>query len=107
MALTRDFKKTVKDRAQRDTKFRVAMLREAAEAFLRGETDIGKILLRDYVNATVGFQALGTAVDKSPKSLMRMLSREGNPRADSLFAVIAHLQEAEGVALTISPARER
>jgi DNA-binding phage protein len=105
MPLTRSFKETVKARAERDSKFRVAMLKEAADAFLRGETDVGKILLRDYVNATVGFQDLGEAVEKSPKSLMRMLSASGNPRADSLFAVIAHLQKAEGVALSVSPAR--
>lgn len=105
MPLTRSFKETVKTRAQRDRKFRVAMLQEAAEAFLRGETDLGKALLRDYVNATVGFQELGDAVEKSPKSLMRMLSQSGNPQADSLFAIIAHLQKTEGVALSVSSAR--
>lgn len=88
---------------QRDRDFRIAMLQEATESFLSGEADLGKSLLRDYVNATVGFQDLGTAVGKSPKSLMRMLSLSGNPRADSLFAVIAHLQKQEGVALSVSP----
>jgi len=102
MALTRSFKETVKARAQRDRKFRVAMLQEATESFLRGETDVGKALLRDYVNATVGFQDLGDAVEKSPKSLMRMLSLSGNPQAESLFAVIAHLQKAEGVQSRVS-----
>ncbi len=107
MALTRRIQKTVKARAERKPEFRVALLQEAAEAFLRGEIDVGKILLRDYVNATVGFQDLGDAVKKSPKSLMRMLSSEGNPRADSLFAVIAHLQKTEGMALSVSPDRVR
>lgn len=102
MPLTRSFKQTVKSRAQRDAKFRVALLREAAEAFLRGEIDLGKSLLRDYVNATIGFQALADAVDKSPKSLMRMLGETGNPRADSLFALIAHLQNSEGVELCVT-----
>jgi hypothetical protein len=62
-------------------------------------------VLRDFVNATVGFQELGDAVEKSPKSLMRMLSQTGNPQADSLFAIIAHLQKMEGVALSVSSAR--
>jgi hypothetical protein len=79
------------------------MLQESAEAFLSGEADLGKTLLRDYVNATIGFQDLGESIDKSPKSLMRMLSATGNPRADSLFAIFARLQEAEGVTLNISP----
>jgi hypothetical protein len=102
MALSRRFKETVKARAERDSKFRVALLKEAADAFLRGEMALGKTVLRDYVNATVGFQELGNAVAKSPKSLMRMLSASGNPRADSLFAVIVHLQKTEGVALCVS-----
>jgi len=40
---------------------------------LTGDVDTGKAVLRDFINATIGFDALGTATDKSPKSLMRML----------------------------------
>lgn len=38
---------------------------------------------------------------------MRMLSEEGNPRADNLFALVAHLKTAEGVSLLVTskPAR--
>jgi DNA-binding phage protein len=59
------------------------------------------VLLRDYVNATVGFEQLGTQLHKSPKSLMRMLSEQGNPRADNLFAVVAHLKAREGVDFSV------
>jgi DNA-binding phage protein len=97
MALTRSFKETVKARAQRDPAFRVGLLEEAVEALLRDELDVGKILLRDYINATVGFETLAEATRKNPKSLMRMLSAEGNPRAANLFSVIAHLQRKEGI----------
>lgn len=103
MALTRSFKDTVKDRAIRDPEFRVGLLKEAVEALLRGELNEGKILLRDYVNATVGFEQLAEATHKNPKSLMRMLSSEGNPRAENLFAVIAELQKSEGIALAVHP----
>ncbi len=103
MALTRAFKDTVKDRAIRDPEFRVGLLKEAVEALLRGNLDEGKILLRDYVNATVGFERLAEATHKNPKSLMRMLSSEGNPRAENLFAVIAELQKSEGIALAVHP----
>jgi DNA-binding phage protein len=105
MALTRSFSETVRARAMRDSEFRIGLLREAVEALLRGELDAGKILLRDYVNATVGFERLAEATHKSPKSLMRMLSAEGNPRADNLFAVIAHLQKNEGIALGVRAER--
>lgn len=102
MALTRNFIDTVKDRAARDPEFRVGLLEEAVEAFLRGETEEGKLMLRDYVNATVGFEKLAADIEKSPKSLMRMLSDKGNPRADNLFSIVAHLQATEGVTLGVS-----
>ena len=101
MALSRDFKETVKTRAERDAAFRVALLEEALDAFMDDDLETGKILLRDYVNATVGFEGLGAALGKSPKSLMRMLSATGNPRADNLFSVVAHLKNREGVSISL------
>lgn len=47
---------------------------------LSGDLDTGKSLLRDYINATTGFEALADGIGKSPKSLMRMLSASGNPQ---------------------------
>ena len=96
MPLTRDFKDTVKARAERDPAFRRGLFEEAIEAFLSNDTETGKLLLRDYVNATVGFEQLGEELHKSPKSLMRMLSTQGNPRADNLFAVVGYLRAKEG-----------
>lgn len=101
MPLTRDFKDTIKARAQREPEFRIGLLEEALGAFLQADLDTGKVLLRDYVNATVGFEELGKQLDKNPKNLMRMLSDKGNPRADNLFAVVAHLQTNEGVAFGV------
>jgi hypothetical protein len=102
MVLTRSFKETVRDRAQRDPAFRVGLLQEAIEALLRDEVDVGKVLLRDYINATVGFADLAGATHKNPKSLMRMLSSGGNPRAENLFSLIAYLQRVEGIELGVS-----
>lgn len=102
MPLTRKFKDLVKSRADRDPKFRAALLREAVEAFVRGDTAEGKSSLRTYINATIGFEKLGHALSKKPQSLMRMLGPTGNPTADNLFALIARLQESEGVMLDIA-----
>lgn len=99
MALTRDFKETVQARARRDPAFRRALLREALDLMLAGDVEAGKIVLRDYINATVGFEELGDATHKSPKSLMRMLGPSGNPQASNLFEVVAYLQKAEGLRL--------
>lgn len=101
MVLTRNFKDTIRARAQRDPAFRRGIFEEAIEAFLSNDTDTGKLLLRDYVNATVGFEKLGAELDKSPKSLMRMLSAEGNPRAENLFAVVGHLRKQEGCSFVL------
>src|ERR1700736_5934384 len=74
MPLTHDFKETIRARAQRDPDFRQALLREAVECTIDGDLETGKAVLRDYVNATVGFQNLERRTQIPAKSLMRMLS---------------------------------
>ena len=77
MPLTRDFKETIQERASRDAGFREALLKEAVDALLSGDVETGKTVLRNYINATVGFDKLATVTKKSPKSLMRMLGPKG------------------------------
>ena len=97
MSITRNFKETVQVRALRDRKFREGILRESIECMLAGDIKTGKSLIRDYINATLGFEKLSRLTKKDPKSLMRMLSISGNPTATNLFEVIHILQEKEGV----------
>ena len=103
MALTRDFKKTIRARVQRDPGFRKALLREGIENFLSGDVETGKIILRDFINATVGFTKLSDVTHRSAKSLMRMLGPRGNPQARNLFEIVAYLQAAEGVRFEVRP----
>jgi hypothetical protein len=105
MGLTRPFIESIKERAAKDPRFRGAMLAEASECFLNGEVEVAKIMLRDYVNATIGFQALAEVVAKRPQSLMRMLSKTGNPRAENLSALIASLKKYEGISLHVRATR--
>jgi DNA-binding phage protein len=105
MALTRSFKDTVKARVERDPKFRASLLTEAIEQMLAGDVEIGKSVLRDYINATVGFERLARETGTPAKSLMRMFGPKGNPRADNLFAVISRLQKATGVRLGVAASR--
>ena len=105
MALTIDFKDTIKKRIDRDPAFREELLKEGIQCLLTGDIDTGKAILRDYINATIGFDALGTATDKSPKSLMRMLGPKGNPQARNIFAIIAHLQKREGIHFKVQSVR--
>jgi DNA-binding phage protein len=97
MALTRDFKETIQARVKRDPGFRKALLQEGIESFLAGDVETGKIILRDFINATVGFTKLSEVTHRSAKSLMRMLGPGGNPQARNLFGIVAYLQQAEGV----------
>ena len=70
--LTRDFKETVNARVQRDP---------------------ARLILRDLVNATIGFEELAIATSKPSKSLHRMLSAKGNPTMDNLTAILKVLRK--------------
>jgi len=105
MALTRDFKVTVRERLRCDPSFRKALLEEAVDCLPSSEMETGKSLLRDYVDATIGFGELGGSTDKSPKSLRRMLGRNGNPQARNLFEIIRCLQEREDLRLEVQAVR--
>ena len=104
MGLTRDFKSTTYARAQRDAAFRKALLTEALNAYLSGEEIVGKNVLRDFINATVGFEKLATLVNIPSKSLHRMLSEKGNPSTASFFAILRALQEEFGLRLKVRAA---
>ena len=105
MALTRDFKETIQARIDPDPAFREELLKQGVECLLSGDMDTGKAVLRDYINATIGFQELGGLTEKSPKSLMRMFSLNGNPQARNLLQVIGRLQEREGLYLKVEAVR--
>lgn len=102
MALTRDFRETVWTHARRSRQFRQALLSEALDALLAGDAATGKAILRDYVNATLGFEALASKTGTPAKSLHRMLGRSGNPRLEHFIAIVQALAEHEGVRLDVS-----
>ncbi len=87
MALTRNFKQTVVERVEREPAFAKALLDEAATLFLKDEPETARLILRDLVNATLGFETLAKLTDTPSKSLHRMLSINGNPSMDNLAAI--------------------
>ena len=105
MPLTQEFKETVQARAERDPEFRSGLLKEGVECMLAGDIDTGKTILRDYINATIGFSELGELTKKQPKSLMRMLGPQGNPQARNLFEIIGCIQHHEGIHLEVQATR--
>ena len=101
MALTRNFRDTVQARATRDPVFRQALFQEAVQVLFEGDIASGRSVLRDYINATIGFETLAAATSTPAKSLMRMFGPRGNPTAANLFAVINALQERTGIHLEV------
>ena len=104
MALTRDFKQTIAARARREPRFREALFTEAINAVLAGDTAEGKAMLRDLVNATVGFEGLALEIQKPSKSLHRMLAPRGNPSTENFFSIVSALQKKTRVKLRVTAA---
>jgi hypothetical protein len=102
MALTRDFREA---RVKRDAAFRKGLLSEGIESLLSGEVTLGKELLGDYINATVGFPKLATHTKIHVKTLHQMFGPSGNRTANNLFEIVAYLQHAEGVRFKVRSTR--
>jgi DNA-binding phage protein len=101
MALTRKFKDTVQARVQNDPEFRRELFSEALNCLMSGELDTGRAILRDYINATIGFEKLAEDIHKPSKSIHRMFGPAGNPQAKNLFEVIAFLKQREGASIEV------
>jgi hypothetical protein len=67
------------------------------ECIINGDLTTGEAVLRDYVNATVGFHDLEKHKRIPAKSLMRMLGPKDSPSAANLSGILTALQKAEGV----------
>lgn len=102
MALTREFMETVAARVQRDARYRESLFTESMNAYLAGDTATGKAILRDLVNATVGFEGLATLLKKPSKSLHRMLAPRGNPSTEAFFGIVNALQKKAHVKLRVT-----
>jgi DNA-binding phage protein len=107
MPLTKDFRETVKARADRDSFFRAGLYQEAIQAMLDGDLATGRVLLRDFINATIGFPGLSARVGIHEKSLMRMFGANGNPHTETLISVLHALKQECKLSLKVEakPAR--
>lgn len=101
MSITRDYKDTINERVIDDPLFTAALLDEAIALFLNGEPDVARLVLRDLVNATLGFEELATEIERPSKSLHRMLSARGNPTMDNLTKIICILRDRLGLDINV------
>lgn len=104
MVLTRDFNQAVLERIQSDKEFATGLFAEAMSALLEGETDVARLLLRDVINGTIGFEPLAEQVGIPSKSLHRMLSARGNPSMNNLSSIIDAIRRRLEVNLKIEAA---
>lgn len=114
MSLTRDSRETIIERAGRDRAFANALYQEAVDLFLGGDSAAARLVLRDLVKATGGFEDLSVATERPSKSLIRMFSPKGNPSMDNLalvfgvlrkkgkFSLVTHMQKSRGGKRTAS-----
>jgi DNA-binding phage protein len=101
MVLTRSFRDHVKAKIQSDPEFRQALFQEAVQTLIEGDIGTARAVLRNFINATIGFPALAKATGIPIKSLMRMFGPKGNPTAANLSEVIRVLQKKTGVQLEV------
>jgi DNA-binding phage protein len=57
------------------------------------------VILRDLVEAVIGFEALASEIGKTSRSLQRMLSTEGNPSMDAVAIILGVVRKKLGVDL--------
>jgi DNA-binding phage protein len=101
MTLTRNYKHTIAQCVTCDPAFAKALLDEAATLFLSGEPEPARVILRELVSATVGFEGLAELTRKPSKSLHRMLSPKGNPSMDNLAAIFGAIRACLKVSLSV------
>ena len=102
MALTRDYMEKVNKRVKQDPELAKALLDEATSLFLNGEPETARLILRDLVNSTIGFEELANQTSKPSKSLHRMLSAKGNPTMDNLTAIYSVLRKELNVNIGVT-----
>lgn len=105
MGQTRPVKETVLQRAKASPEFRATLIGEALELIAENDVQTAKALIRDYVLASIGFEALAKEVGKKPESIKRMLSVKGNPTITNMAALLSSLKQHEGIALHVETTR--
>lgn len=105
MGRTRPAKESILQRAKANSEFRGALIGEALELIAENDVQTAKALIRDYVLASIGFEALAKNVGKKPESIKRMLSVNGNPTINNMAALLSSLKQHEGIELRVETTR--
>ena len=99
--LTRDYRETLRERAQDEPEFGHELLKGAVQCMLNGEPKIGRLRLHNYVYASLGFEELAQKTGKSLEDLEHILSDGSDPSACDLLGIVAVVAKHEGIALDV------
>jgi hypothetical protein len=91
MVIMRSVELTVRARLQADPGFRDAMLGEVLDLIQTNDLDVGRAVLRQVIQATLGFDRLGVELGLSARDLVRVFGRRGRPQAQELLRTHALL----------------
>lgn len=80
-----------------DSALRVMHLQDAMYGLFQGNRKVSLIMFRNIINATTGFVKASKITKIPEKSLMRMLSKDGNPNTDNLIKIVSFLMKQENI----------
>ena len=93
MALTKEYRKSVVERIQRDPDYTAALYAEAVGCLVEGDKATALSILRDLVHAHITFKSLAEETGVGEKALHRMLGARGNPTADNLCRIMHTVEQ--------------
>jgi len=93
MALTKEYRKSVVERIQRDPEYTAALYAEAVGCLVEGDKATALSILRDLVHAHITFKHLAEETGVGEKALHRMLGARGNPTADNLCLIMHTVEQ--------------
>jgi len=76
-------------------------------AYSTGNTMLSKAILRDLINATIGFEELAPAIKRPSKSLPRMPAPGWNQNTGTCFDIVSALQKKTYITLPVSAKASR
>jgi DNA-binding phage protein len=96
MALTVDYKEGVLKDLRENPEMAREFYREAVRSIINGDIETGGVMLRDLVNAGIGFQRLARETGIRAPNLHRALSPEGNPTMKTFGKIAAAISAFMG-----------
>jgi len=93
MALTKEYRKSIIERIQRDPEYTAALYAEAVESLIEGDKATTLSIMRDLVHAHITFKSLSKETGVGEKALHRMLGAHGNPTTDNLCRIIHTVEQ--------------